>query len=161
MGKGAARSGMPTYSKSEIEKALYIFDFDYVKGRGKGDHDHFEHKYLPFFTLDLQEKKEIDANLYRHVVHAIAMIIEVTEHTIDELNTKKLNKIRMSTDAVLRNKAYYKTMEMELKSKRDENGRPYDSPAQYDKFLKQLKKEYEAKRKGASSKKGVQAGEDD
>lgn len=147
MGKSSVRSGMPTYSRSEIEKALYAFGFEYVRSRGKGDHDRFEHKDLPFFNLEIQAKREIDANLYRDVVAQLALLTLITEHSLEDLKSKKLTKLRTSVETLLRSKGYYRYLLVELKTKKDEYGRAYDNQEQLDKFIEELRKQYKKSKK--------------
>lgn len=142
----AKRQRMTMFNRNEIEQALYLFGYEYLRNRGKGDHDLFQHKDLPWFNIVIRESRDISEAVYKDVVAQLTLLCIVSERTLKELEQHNLHKLKASVEICLRNQSYKRYLYEALKYTRDENGNPYDSDIQYNKFIEKLKDEYKQKK---------------
>ena len=146
---------MTTYSLSEVKDALSIFDFQVKAGRGKGSHRIYYHKvFEDLIYFELSNHGEVDENIYKKMVGALAVLSLVTDKTPDMLGDKNLHKLKKDVEINLTNQQYRTYLTNLLKYRKDENGQPYDSDFQLKKFLDVLSQRYKKWKEEQEKKKG-------
>ena len=134
-------SKMPQQKTSALVDIICEYGYDRDDKLGKGDHKVYVNPYFPMLKITLYAQRETSENVARGVYAYLALIDEITGEDRSKI-FENYEKIGEHKDMIKQNRSWGKYLQDALKSFKDENGQPYDSPAQYEKFIRQQREKW-------------------